>query len=219
MTELVTAPVTEPVVEPDAELVLLAPEPRPHRARTGFEQSPNLGRIVLYHQVESPHNPAIVTPAIIQAVREDGAVRLFVFGHAGAELVDDVIEGDLVGQWSWPTPVNAPPGPAPTLTTLAPDTAVLGSPSFTLHVHGSGFTAASVITFAGHDEPTTLVSPTEVTTGVDMAVWLGPDTLPVTVRNADGAPSNALSFTFTAAGDYKYFCSLHPHMTGMVKVE
>jgi plastocyanin len=27
------------------------------------------------------------------------------------------------------------------------------------------------------------------------------------------------SFTFTSAGDYKYFCSLHPHMTGMIKVE
>ena len=30
---------------------------------------------------------------------------------------------------------------------------------------------------------------------------------------------NAFSFTFTAAGDYKYFCSLHPHMTGMITVE
>jgi plastocyanin len=30
---------------------------------------------------------------------------------------------------------------------------------------------------------------------------------------------NAFSFTFTSAGDYKYFCSLHPHMTGMIKVE
>ena len=27
------------------------------------------------------------------------------------------------------------------------------------------------------------------------------------------------SFTFTSAGDYKYFCSLHPHMTGTIKVE
>jgi plastocyanin len=27
------------------------------------------------------------------------------------------------------------------------------------------------------------------------------------------------SFTFTSAGDYKYFCALHPHMTGVIKVE
>ena len=27
------------------------------------------------------------------------------------------------------------------------------------------------------------------------------------------------NFTFSSTGDYKYFCSLHPHMTGMIKVE
>jgi plastocyanin len=30
---------------------------------------------------------------------------------------------------------------------------------------------------------------------------------------------DSYSFTFTAAGDYRYFCSLHPHMTGIIKVE
>jgi hypothetical protein len=38
-----------------------------------------------------------------------------------------------------------------------------------------------------------------VTTGVNMAVWLGPDVLPVLVRNGDGTESNALTFTFTEA--------------------
>jgi hypothetical protein len=172
-----------------------------HRARTAVEQGPNLGRIVLYHIVESPHQPAIVVPAVIQAVREDGTVRLFVFG-GGPDLVDDVVMGEGVGQWSWPTAVNGPgagAGSAPALTALAPDSVVLGAPSFTLHVQGAGFTPDSVIVFAGHDEPTTLVSPTEVTTGVDMSLWLGADAVPVTVRNGDGAPSAPLTFTFTAA--------------------
>jgi plastocyanin len=31
--------------------------------------------------------------------------------------------------------------------------------------------------------------------------------------------ADSYSFTFTTTGDYKYFCSLHPHMTGMIKVE
>jgi hypothetical protein len=143
-----------------------------------------------------------VTPAIIQAVRETEpvTVRLFVFGHNGPELVDDVLEGEAVGQWSWASPVNGPvDGPPPTVTALVPDTVALGSPSLTLHVQGTGFTPDTVITFAGHDEPTTLVSPTEVTTGIDMALWLGPDTVPVTVRNGDGPASAPLSFTFTAA--------------------
>jgi hypothetical protein len=169
-----------------------------HAVRTAIEEGPNLGKIVIYHQVASPQNPATDTPAIIQAVRptDPETVRLFVFGHGGAELVDDVVEGVRVGEWSWP--LTGPP-PPPVVTALEPEGAVLGTPSFTLHVKGTGFTAASVISFAGHDEPTTVVSATELTTGVDMSLWLGPDAVPVTVRNADGQVSAPLSFTFTEA--------------------
>jgi hypothetical protein len=61
-----------------------------------------------------------------------------------------------------------------TLTELEPATANIGDPSFTLHVHGTGFGPDSVIYFNGHPEPTTFVSQNEVTTGVDMNVWAGP---------------------------------------------
>jgi plastocyanin len=30
---------------------------------------------------------------------------------------------------------------------------------------------------------------------------------------------NSFSFTFTTPGNYNYFCSLHPHMTGTIVVE
>ena len=56
-------------------------------------------------------------------------------------------------------------------------------------------------------------------------VWKNRDDIPHTVVSAGKFRSKTMdtddsySFTFTAAGDYKYFCSLHPHMTGMVKVE
>jgi hypothetical protein len=87
------------------------------------------------------------------------------------------------------------------VTALDPATVAIGAPSFTLHVHGSGFAAGSVIVFNGYDEPTTVVSATEVTTGVNMAVWTAPSLpLPVTVRNGDGQESAPLPFTFTAAG-------------------
>ena len=55
--------------------------------------------------------------------------------------------------------------------------------------------------------------------------WTNRDDIPHTVVSAGKFRSKALdtddkfSFTFTNAGDYKYFCSLHPHMTGMIKVE
>jgi plastocyanin len=55
--------------------------------------------------------------------------------------------------------------------------------------------------------------------------WKNQDDIPHTVVSAGTFKSKALdtddsySFTFTAAGDYTYFCSLHPHMTGTIKVE
>ncbi|QWG20086.1 cupredoxin family copper-binding protein [Bradyrhizobium sediminis] len=55
--------------------------------------------------------------------------------------------------------------------------------------------------------------------------WKNRDDIPHTVVSAGKFRSKTLdtddsfSFTFTSAGDYKYFCSLHPHMTGMIRVE
>ena len=87
-----------------------------------------------------------------------------------------------------------PQSAGPTLTSLEPETIAIGSPSTTLRVLGTRFTPASIITFAGQRESTTFVSATEVTTGLDMDVWKGADTVPVSV---DG--SAPLMFTFTAA--------------------
>jgi plastocyanin len=69
-------------------------------------------------------------------------------------------------------------------------------------------------------------APQELTVKVgDTVTWTNHDDIPHTVVSAGKFRSktmdtdNSYSFTFTSAGDYKYFCSLHPHMTGMIKVE
>ncbi|CCD88526.1 Putative copper binding protein (modular protein) [Bradyrhizobium sp. ORS 285] len=69
-------------------------------------------------------------------------------------------------------------------------------------------------------------APAQVTVKVgDTVTWTNHDDIPHTVVSAGKYRSKTLdtddsfSFTFTSSGDYKYFCSLHPHMTGMVKVE
>jgi hypothetical protein len=85
----------------------------------------------------------------------------------------------------------------PVVTSLNPSSVVIGSPSFDVHVIGTGFKPDSVIMFAGREEPTTFVSATELTTGVDMSVWAGPDAVPVAVLNADGILSDPMNFTFT----------------------
>src|ERR1700704_594690 len=68
--------------------------------------------------------------------------------------------------------------------------------------------------------------PKELTVKVGTTVtWKNRDDIPHTVvspgkfRSKTMDTDDSFAFTFTAAGDYKYFCSLHPHMTGMVKVE
>jgi plastocyanin len=68
--------------------------------------------------------------------------------------------------------------------------------------------------------------PAQLTVKVGTTVtWKNRDDIPHTIVSAGKFRSKTLdtddgfSFTFTTAGDYKYFCSLHPHMTGMIKVE
>jgi plastocyanin len=68
--------------------------------------------------------------------------------------------------------------------------------------------------------------PAELTVKTGTTVtWTNRDDIPHTIVSAGKFRSKALdtdntfSFTFTTAGDYKYFCSLHPHMTGLIKVE
>jgi plastocyanin len=68
--------------------------------------------------------------------------------------------------------------------------------------------------------------PAQLTVKVGTTVtWKNRDDIPHTVVSAGKFRSKTLdtddsySFTFTSVGDYKYFCSLHPHMTGTIKVE
>ena len=82
------------------------------------------------------------------------------------------------------------------LASLSPNTAVSGSADFVLSCIGTGFTKDTVMQFGAHDEPTTLVSATEVTTIVKPSLFV-PDVVPVLVHTATET-SEPLNFTFTA---------------------
>jgi hypothetical protein len=107
-----------------------------------------------------------------------------------------------------PTSLNEPTTPAfeevsgavkPEITALEPDTCAIGDADFTLYITGTGFAEHSIIYFAGYDEPSKLEADGRLSTGVNMAMWHGPDTVNVYVRNGT-LHSNALEFTFTEAG-------------------
>ena len=122
-----------------------------------------------------------------------------VEGPANISVVSDVPGSVLIDGEPITPPGLPPPSVAPVLSSLSPDTAVAGDATdITMTVTGTGFDASSIIMFGGLDEPTTLVSDTEVTTGVKPSLFVVPDDVPVAVRNAS-AMSNELTFTFTAA--------------------
>jgi len=83
----------------------------------------------------------------------------------------------------------------------------------------SAYMAVKIDNFTFTPQHVTVKAGTTVT-------WTNQDDIPHTVTSATKAfRSKALdtddkySFTFTTAGVYEYFCSLHPHMTGTVVVE
>ena len=102
-----------------------------------------------------------------------------------------------------PASPNEPPAlpewatEAPVVTGLEPTECTLGDPDFRIYVSGTGFYEQSTLVFAGQDEPTTFEDG-KLSTGVNMAVWQGPDTVQVGVRNGP-IESNTMPFTFNAA--------------------
>jgi plastocyanin len=108
--------------------------------------------------------------------------------------------------------------------------------SLTLRAPGKLVVAAAISLFLGvasasAEETNVMIDnftfePAQLTVKVGTTVtWKNRDDIPHTVVSAGKFRSKTLdtddsfSFTFTAAGDYKYFCSLHPHMIGAIKVE
>jgi len=71
--------------------------------------------------------------------------------------------------------------------------------------------------------------PAALTVGVGSTVtWINRDDIPHTVVSTDDAKTfkskvldtdEKFSFTFTKAGTFPYFCSIHPKMTGKVIVQ
>jgi hypothetical protein len=105
-----------------------------------------------------------------------------------------------------PHSINEPPGSditpddeQPVISSLEPNSCMVGDPDFTLVVHGTGFSSQSVISFAGHDEPTTLNEDGTLSTGVQPSLWTDPVVVQCQIKNGQ-AISAPVDFTFSAAG-------------------
>jgi len=96
------------------------------------------------------------------------------------------------------TPLVGTPGEnvePPMLASIAPDTAVVTDPDFTLTATGADFIAESVIALDGADAPTTFISESSLTTPISPALFTA-GTVAVTVRTGPSV-SAASTLTFT----------------------
>ncbi len=90
--------------------------------------------------------------------------------------------------------------PVPTLTTLG-QTHIAGGAAFTLTVNGTNFVSTSVVNFGTKAEPTTLVSPTQVTAAISATDVSSSGPVNVTVTNpAPGGGPTPTSIAFTVDG-------------------
>ncbi|WP_234795084.1 fibronectin type III domain-containing protein [Hymenobacter arizonensis] len=92
---------------------------------------------------------------------------------------------------------TAAPNPAPTITSLSPNSATAGGAAFTLTVTGTGFVSGSTVSFNGTTRPTTFVSATQVTAAIPASDIATAGSYNVTVTNAAPGGGTSAPAVFT----------------------
>ncbi len=88
--------------------------------------------------------------------------------------------------------------PTPAITSISPSTVPPGGPFFTLTVTGTGFVSGATVSLNSTALTTTFVSATQLTAIVPASLVAQPGTVQITVANAGGAASSAVSLTILA---------------------
>ena len=103
--------------------------------------------------------------------------------------------------------------PVPTLTSLSPNNALVGSGSVNLTVTGTGFVPGSVVRWAGGNRNTTFVSNTQLTAAIPASDLTSAGSVNVTVFNPApvGGTSNALTFTVNPPNPLPSIATLSPN--------
>lgn len=93
-----------------------------------------------------------------------------------------------------PFVVAVNPSTSPTLTSINPSKAAVGSPAITMTLTGSNFAAGAVAKWSGQSLATTVVSDTQITAQVPASLMTAVGQFPITVQNTASSASNPLPF-------------------------
>jgi concanavalin A-like lectin/glucanase superfamily protein/List-Bact-rpt repeat protein len=171
---------------------------------SGFIDEVRLSGVLRY-----PSNGNFASPTQ-PFVSDAGTLALYHFDEGqGTTIVDSSgtpggpsngvrnVGGSPAGpEWVTETPFGSSP-PAPSLSSLAPGTAIAGAPDFLLTVSGAAFVSGSSIQWNGASRATTFVSGTQLRATISASDVTAAGTAQVTVFTPPpgGGTSNALAFT------------------------
>jgi hypothetical protein len=134
---------------------------------------------------------AATTDQWVEAITDDFRAMQFHKDSPASEWTRFLAIGGKIGA------INGPYGPL--LTKVEPAQAMVGQNPIRIHFLGLGFTPTSIIVWNGGDEPTTMHSETDLSTGLDPSSASGTYTVPVWVR--EGALiTQKLSFSLVKQG-------------------
>src|SRR5207245_950531 len=163
--------------------------------------------------------------AITSVVRWNGTNRTTTF-VSSTQLQAQITAADIATAGTAPVTVFSPtPGggtsaartftinnPAPTLSSISPSSAAVGSGAFTLTVTGTNYVASSVVRWKASDRTTTFVSSTQLQAQILASDITATGTAAVTVFNPTpgGGTSSSVTFTITATNPAPTLTSIAP---------
>lgn len=138
-------------------------------------------------------NGAALTTTFVSSTVVTASVDASYLVDAGVANVFVLNPGNTVSN-TLPFTIAVSPSTVPTLTSISPTKAAVGSPAFTLTLNGTNFAAGAVAYFGSDPLPTTVVSETQLTAQVPASDLLAIARVAVTVKNTNSAASNPLPF-------------------------
>jgi outer membrane protein assembly factor BamB len=157
---------------------------------TGTNFSKN--SIVIFNQ--SPQPTTFVSATQLKATID---ASMLITPETGSVTVESSDQQNAQVSAALPLLVLAP-GPDPTVASLSPSSAIVGSGGFTLTVNGANFTIGSLVLWGGTPLTTNLVSPNQLTASISASQIASVGTRPVSVQaysNPSAPISNAVNFT------------------------